>query len=343
MGSGNDITSVIICVYTSDRWGDICEAVQSVRNQVLTPGEIIMVVDHNPELLVRAEAEFPDLLVVANREPQGLSGARNTGIAVSSGSLLGFLDDDAVADRHWLSRLADHCRGPDILGAAAKIEPLWIGRRPGWLPDEFLWVVGCSYRGLPTTAGEVRNAFGGAMVIKRHVFDVVGGFSYILGRGRSGVKLVSCDETELCIRAKISFPQCRFMLEPAAVVRHKVPSSRLTWGYFRLRCYAEGISKAYLTTLLKTRGALGTERSYVLWTLSSGFMRGLVDFAFRFNSDGLKRSAAIGLGLASAGAGFLVGKLWSRVQAGPRHHLEAAFAFDRAASTRRPGGERNIG
>ena len=85
--------SVVICVYAMDRWKDICEAVQSVRNQTLRPHEIIMVVDHNAELLERARAAFPDVLVVANTEARGLSGGRNTGIAVSSGALVAYLDD----------------------------------------------------------------------------------------------------------------------------------------------------------------------------------------------------------------------------------------------------------
>lgn len=140
--------SVVICAYTLDRWKDLCEAVQSVRNQVRPFHEIIVVVDHNSGLLERAKAEFQDLLVVANREAPGLSGGRNTGIAISSGSLVAFLDDDAVADPYWLSRLAEHCERPNVLGASARILPLWIGERPGWLPEELLWTVGCSYRGL---------------------------------------------------------------------------------------------------------------------------------------------------------------------------------------------------
>jgi glucosyl-dolichyl phosphate glucuronosyltransferase len=324
MHNGNDTVSVIICMHNIDRWVDSCEAVQSVRDQLLTPHEIVIVVDHNPALLACAEMQFPDLLVVCNREVQGLSGARNTGIAVSSGSLLAFLDDDAVADPRWLLRLAERCEEPEILGATAKVEPIWVGRRPGWLPEEFLWTLGCSYRGLPTSAQEVRNVFGGAMIMKRQVFDRAGGFTHALGRGRAGAKMMSCEDSELCIRARIAFPRGKIMMEPSAVIGHKVPSSRLTWKYFLMRCYSEGVGKAYLTALLKSRGALGTERSYVLRALSTGFMRGVADFLFRLETNGLKRSAAIVLGLTSAATGYLAGKLWSPVQAPPRRRAEPA-------------------
>jgi GT2 family glycosyltransferase len=316
MDNNTSTISVIICAYTLDRWKDICEAVQSVRNQVLPPHEIIIVVDYNSKLLRRAKTEFPDLLVVANREARGLSGGRNTGIAISSGSLVAFLDDDAVADPHWLSLLAEHCQRPNVLGATASVAPLWIGERPGWLPEEFLWTVGCSYRGLPTTPREVRNVFGSAMLFKRQIFQRAGSFTADLGRQDTSIPL-SCEDTELCIRAKTVFPEGRFMLEPSSIVWHKVPSSRLTWAYFRSRCYAEGVSKAYLAVLFRGRDVLATERHYALRALSHGIAHGFADFAFRLQPDGLKRSTAILLGLASATAGYLVARLWLLRQRAP--------------------------
>jgi glucosyl-dolichyl phosphate glucuronosyltransferase len=317
--------SVIICVYTLDRWKDICEAVQSVRNQVLPSHEIIIVVDHNSKLLRRANTEFPDLVVVANREARGLSGGRNTGVAMSSGSLVAFLDDDAVADPYWLSRLAKHCERPDVLGATPRLMPLWIGKRPGWLPEEFLWTVGCSYRGLPTAPREVRNGFGGAMLLRRQIFQRAGGFTAGLGR-QGGSFPLSCEDTELCIRARTVMPEGRFMLEPGSIVSHKVPSSRLTWAYFRSRCYAEGVSKAYIAALFGTRDVLATERRYALRALSAGIVRGISDFAFRLDADGLKRSAAIVLGLASAAAGYFVTKVRFAALPRTKRHFTAACA-----------------
>jgi GT2 family glycosyltransferase len=299
--------SVVICVYTLDRWKDICEAVQSVRNQTLAPREIVIVVDHNAELLQRAKSEFPDLLVIANREAQGLSGGRNSGIAASSGELLAFLDDDAIADPAWLQTLAQCCKRDDILGATARVMPLWIGARPGWLPEEFLWTVGCSYRGPSAGPREVRNVFGGAMMMKREVFERAGGFADCLGRRKSGVPL-SCEDTELCVRARMVMPHGSFMLHPSAVVWHKIPAARLTWTYFRSRCYAEGLSKGQLAAMFKGRDVLATERDHILSSLSRGAVRGFADTLIRFDPDGMKRSAAILLGVASAGAGFLAAK-----------------------------------
>ena len=303
--------SVILCAYTMARWPDICEAINSLRQQKLRPDEIVLVIDHNDNLLARATKEdWSDVVVVANRYGQGLSGARNTGIVTARHDLLAFLDDDAVAAPDWLAEYVYHAAESGVLGCTGTITPHWIGTRPGWFPEEFLWTVGCSYRGQPIAAQPVRNVLGASMLIKRTVFTKSGGFSSRLGR--SGGTLVSCEETEMCIRAGVACPNGCFLFVPSADVAHKVPSGRLTWNYFLRRCYAEGQSKAFLAMLVQQRGALNTERNYVLRTLTSGVWRGVADTLLRGDPAGVARSAAIVFGLATTMCGYGIAKLHRR-------------------------------
>ena len=308
MSAAKSPVSIIICAYTIDRWQDICEAIDSARRQEPPPEEIILVSDHNRELEDRARMAFQDVVVVSNQEEQGLSGARNSGIAVSHGQIVAFLDDDAIADEHWTSHLLSECEKPGIVGATARVEPIWIGRRPGWFPDEFLWVVGCSYRGLPKQRQEVRNLSGGACGLRRDLSKLAGGFNSLLGR-KKGKAPISCEETEFCIRARKIVGDARFVFQPDAVIYHKVPMARLTWSYFTLRCYAEGLSKAYLAKLVGTDRGLSSERSYVLRTLSTGVAKGIGDAIVRFDMSGLGRSAAIIWGLGCASAGYAIGRM----------------------------------
>ena len=323
MGSPKVDVSVVVCAYTMDRWNDLNAAIESIRRQSVAPRDTTIVVDHNPDLLERAKQKFPDARVVSNRGGKGLSEARNTGIAASSGSLLTFLDDDAVADVEWLAQLVACCAPTDVLGAASWIEPLWAAAKPAWFPEEFLWVVGCSYRGLPTVRAEVRNVLGAGMAVKRSVFDKAGGFSGMIGRYGGSFPL-SCDETELCIRARSTMPQGRFMQEPASIVAHRIPATRTTLGYFCLRSYAEGLSKAYVLSMVSASGTLATERSYVLRTLTNGFARGLADGALRLDLSGFGRSAAIALGLACASIGYIVGTFWTLSN---RHRRRRSSSF----------------
>ena len=299
--------SVVICAYTFDRLSDVLAAIESVERQDMRPSEIIVVVDHNPPLLAVIGETAPSGVVVAeNRFERGLSGARNSGIALASGSLVAFLDDDAIADPTCLRHLSDRCRELDVIGAGALIEPDWPGLAPSWFPGEFLWVVGCSYVGLEP--GPTRNLLGAAMCNRRGVFAEVGGFDGGLGRRQTNLPF-GCEETELCIRATRAFVESHFVFEPAARVLHKVSPDRVSWSYFVKRCYAEGLSKAHLSRLVGADRSLSNESQYVRRTLPRSIVRNFGDAFVRGDLWGLARVAAVLTGLGCAGAGFALGRL----------------------------------
>ena len=77
--------SVVICSYNSDRWEELVAAVRSCTLQTLPPDEIVVVIDHNDPLLRRATELNGVPSSLANQFAQGLSGARNTGVARSTG------------------------------------------------------------------------------------------------------------------------------------------------------------------------------------------------------------------------------------------------------------------
>src|SRR5579875_636704 len=89
--------SVVICAYTEKRWSQILAAVDSVCAQSVPPEEIIVVVDHNRALFTGLTAALPHIQVVENFGAPGLSGAKNTSLALFRGDVVAFLDDDAVA------------------------------------------------------------------------------------------------------------------------------------------------------------------------------------------------------------------------------------------------------
>src|SRR5690606_27391198 len=132
--------------------------------------EIVVVVDHNDDLLRRVKQDFADARVVPNEARRGLSGARNTGIAVATSDLVVFVDDDAVAKDDLVERLVDEFADEQVQVVGGAAVPRGQVRRPTWFPEEFDWVIGCSYRGMPTASAEVRNVFGCNMAFRRDVF-----------------------------------------------------------------------------------------------------------------------------------------------------------------------------
>jgi glycosyltransferase involved in cell wall biosynthesis len=309
--------SVVICAHTQDRWDATLEAVASVRNQSVAAAETILVVDHNPDLQARLASALPDVVVTENREEQGLSGGRNTGIALARGEIVAFLDDDAVADTRWLEFLTDSYSDPAVAGVGGLTRPRWQTRRPSWFPDEFAWVVGCTYLGMPTSRAPVRNLHGGNASFRREVFGEVGGFRSGIGRSASKRPL-GCEETEFCIRLSQRRPGSVMIVDDRAMIWHLVPAARCRFAYFRARCYAEGISKAVVASMVGAGDGLSDERRYTTRTLPQGVMRGLLDFG-RGHPAGRGRAGAMVVGLAAATAGYLTGSLrrraWQRTWA----------------------------
>ncbi|HEY4389179.1 MAG TPA: glycosyltransferase, partial [Ktedonobacteraceae bacterium] len=93
MQNSNCDISVIICAYTEDRWTELLKAVESIRQQSISAREIILVIDHNTSLLERSRTQIADAIVIENNRSKGLSGARNSGIALARGTFIAFLDD----------------------------------------------------------------------------------------------------------------------------------------------------------------------------------------------------------------------------------------------------------
>ncbi|WP_240967736.1 glycosyltransferase family 2 protein [Streptomyces composti] len=309
--------SVVICAYTEDRFEDVLAAVASVRAQSRPALETLLVVDHNPALLDRLGKEFKDpqdgtaVRVLANAGPRGLSAGRNTGIAAARGEIVAFLDDDAVAERDWLRYLAEAYTDPRVMAVGGRTEPVWAsGRRPDWFPEEFDWVVGCTYRGLPPGRVRVRNVLGGNASFRRSAFDQAGGFA--TGIGRDGDKRpLGGEETELCIRLSRACPDAVLLIDDRAVIHHRVPEVREHFRYFRTRTYAEGLSKALVARSVGAAKGLESERRYTTRVLPAGVARGLRD-ALLGRPGGAGRAGAIVAGVLTAAAGYAVGSLRAR-------------------------------
>lgn len=295
--------SVVICAYTEERWVTLSDAITEVRRQLRSGDELLVVVDHNEQLLERCGSALPGVVVVPNAHERGLSGARNTGVARARGDVVVFLDDDAVPEPGWLPALLAPYAHAAVAGVGGAALPAWgEGGPPRWWPEEFLWVVGCSYRGLPTGLAPVRNFIGANMSFRRDGLDHVGGF--VEGLGRVGTLPMGCEETELAIRLRRARPGAVLLHEPAARVRHHVAPSRRSPRYFLRRCWSEGKSKAQVARLVGSRSALSSERAYVTRVLSAAVLRGLAD-TLRGHPSGLGRSLSVVVGLIVTTVGYL--------------------------------------
>jgi glucosyl-dolichyl phosphate glucuronosyltransferase len=301
----NHDLSVVVCTYAVQRWDGLRAGIAALRAQTLMPHEIFVVVDHEPALLERVASELPGAIALASAGPPGLAGSRNTGAHAATGSVVAFIDDDAVAEPDWLERLAEPYEDAQVAAVGGGIVPSWSDARPAWFPPEFDWVVGCTYRGLPKGRATVRNLIGANMSFRREVFEHLEFFS---GLGHAHGRSLGGEETDFCIRLAELFPGSRIVYEPNACVRHHVPASRARFSYFMQRCYSEGVSKGVLAQRVGSRTGLASERAYVR-ALPGAALRSVSHAARTRQPATALGAVATVLGVGAATSGYAISRL----------------------------------
>lgn len=225
---------------------DLEQCVRSVLSQdyeqfevvVITEGE--SVTEHVTELFDGTNAVR--VKQISNNDG-GLSVARNAGAEISTGDVVTFVDDDAVAENGWLQSLGKVYRDKDVLAVGGRATPDWRSTRPWYLAEEFLWLVGSTHRTHPESGSMVRNTFGCNISYDRDVFLELDGFSEELGKTRS-VNLQG-EEPEFGLRLLDTYDTGVYY-EESANVEHKVDEYQTTFGWLSKRAFWQGYSKAVI-------------------------------------------------------------------------------------------------
>lgn len=339
--AGRSDATVVVCAYTQRRWDDLVAGVREARSQ--GPAAVLVVIDHEDELLARAIAELATadgvpVRVVPNARTRGLSGGRNTALDLATTEVVVFLDDDACPSPGWLEALLSPYSEPGVVAVGGAADPLWdtaSGERPAHQARELDWVVGCSFTGQTTTLAEVRNVMGCNMSFRREVLVAAGGFDE--GAGRVGTIPVGCEETEACIRIRHHVPGARIMMAPDSRVRHRVSPDRATWGYLRSRSVAEGLSKAWVAAQVGDGEATSVERAYASRVLPRGVLREL-GRGLRGDRRGFTAAMGIVLALLWAAQGYAQARLGLRGAATSAADRARATPTDGAAGAGSDGG-----
>jgi len=292
--------SVIIACHTDERWASLLRAIDSVERQQPRAEATIVAVDNNPALAERLRSSCPGVVIVENRLGRGASNARNAGAAAARTPYLAFLDDDARARTGWLDALLAPLADDAVVGAGGSVAAAWLTDRPDWFPDEFAWVVGASYRGLPEVVAPIRNVWSENMAVRRTAFDAVGGFRSDFGKvGHTSRP----EDTDLCIRMSAAAGGGRWVYVPSAIVDHEVPADRATLRYFLKRSFWEGQGKIEMTRHLGDEQDLSSENDWLRRTVPRGVARHLRAAATHASAVDAARAGALVAGTLAAGLG----------------------------------------
>lgn len=201
--------SFSLIVATCGRTAELQRLLDSIVLQGRPDLELI-VVDQNPDdRVVTAIAPFRDRLQVAHcRSEPGATRARNVGLAMATGDIIGFPDDDCWYPAGLLDRVAEFLAGaPEwdgIIGHTIDAEgnaTLPWNDRAGKLSPAMSW----------------RRAVTYVYFLRRDAALAVGGFDTSLGPG-SGSPWGAGDDNDFMLRALKTGAKVYF--EPALTVHH---------------------------------------------------------------------------------------------------------------------------
>jgi glucosyl-dolichyl phosphate glucuronosyltransferase len=298
--------SVVISTYTMDMKDQVLDCISSIEKQTFQPDEILVVLDPKQELLRFFKSVLPSGVKVIESEGFGLSNARNTGVKHANGEIVAFIDDDAVADKDWLTNIFKNYSESSVAGVGGRVIPIMPeGKSFGWFPEELNWVIGCSYKGQSNRREEVRNPIGCNMSFRRSIFEVVGYFRHDVGR--LGKALLDGEEPEFSIRVHQLLPNAKIINDPSAIVFHKVSLKRVTFKYLWKRSFYQGFSKALINNSLgDTMVDLDIERRYLRYLLTSSVKS---RFSRLYNLKNLVQLITLLISSSIVFFGFVVGKV----------------------------------
>lgn len=257
--------SVIICTYNRQKY--IYNCLKSIADNEYGVNEYeIVLINNNSTDDTEAECDrfrkdFPQIDFNSFVEKQqGLSYARNRGIAEAKGDILVYVDDDATVNKEYLSTIAVFFeQNMDAMAAGGAIYPVYETHEPAWI-SKYTKTLITAYKDEGNKIIRLKGKkfpSGGNAAYRKEVFRSIGGFNTELGR--KGTSLISGEEKAVFDKMKaLDMPV--FYL-PNMILYHIIPAHKLTKEYFdnltlsigkseRLRTLA--ISKtAYLKRLLE--------------------------------------------------------------------------------------------
>lgn len=298
--------SLVIATY--NRSQSLLRALESVVRQSAAPEQWECVVVNNNSTDTTA-VDFADFaatqphfnLRMVDEPKQGLSNARNCGIANSTGEYIAIVDDDETLVQGYIEAYIAFFDGCDAMAAGGAVIPRYETARPKWLSrytEQMIANPICFGRGVKRFPAS-RIPAGGNMAFRREVFAKYGGFNPALGR--NGASLAGGEESDLFERMRANGEVLYYV--GRAAIYHHIPDEKLTAERFARLSYAVGRSKYLRAELHGTESALiADERRKRLYT---AFLALFYTLTFRYPKAQwlIAMRRGIGEGIADARRG----------------------------------------
>lgn len=264
-GAATPDVSIVVLNCNGRRWLEPCLTALLAQEDVVA--EILLVDNASTDGSADFVAErFPAVGVVRLEENLGFAGGNNAGAAAARGRCLAFINNDTEADPRWAAALAaalDAHPGAGLV--TSRIVYLHDPTVLDSAGDGYLRAGGAFKHGHGRPASEydasreVFGACGAAFMVRREVFEQIGGFDEDL--------FLVYEDVDLAYRAQLRGHRCFYV--PDAVVRHagsatmgSVSRTSVYYGQRNLEwVYVKNTPAAYLVRSLP---------AHVLYSLAGG-------------------------------------------------------------------------
>ena len=107
------MSKISVIISTKNRNDLLNQAVDSVINQTYNNWELYIINDSKEEIILKTTD--PRINIEINKRTSGANGARNTGINLSSGEFIAFLDDDDTWEQNKLAKQLKIMKNTDVI------------------------------------------------------------------------------------------------------------------------------------------------------------------------------------------------------------------------------------
>lgn len=176
--------SIVIPVLNGEKYIGLC--IDNIRKMEIENIELnLIVVDNGSTDSTISILESKNINYII-RKDINISSLRNIGANLSSGEFIGFVDSDCLVDKHWMLGAINILNTNSSIGIVGRYYD--VCDNPTWL--EHAW---CERR--KSLDGPVKFLPAGNMVVRKSLFDELGGFSK---------DIVTGEDYEFCQRVRKS-------------------------------------------------------------------------------------------------------------------------------------------
>lgn len=248
---------ISVIIPTRNRADLLATTLESLTRQTIgaTTFEVLVVdngsQDKTADVVQEYVSRLPNLRYFLAPEP-GLHIGRHRGLRESNGEVLVFADDDIEALPTWLAAIQRAFSNPEVAMMGGNNLPRFVAPPPAWLTAlwqlkhkqgiQAIWPLSVIL--FPNKQCEISPFYiwGCNFAIRKDVLLAAGGFH---PDGMPKDKLQYRGDGETHVSRFVAKAGLKCVFDSDASIYHLVTPERMTFGYFRLRGFSQGVSDSY--------------------------------------------------------------------------------------------------